>query len=127
MWISKKEYESLYCSMVKAEQLEKENAYLKEKTDLVKLLERFERKDESLDTGKFSITGGSISGSVSIMGVDFDKDVAVYIDDYFGGKVIKQESIKVIAIDKDGNVTYGRTDRKNKKKDFQRDYIIEEV
>ena len=36
-------------------------------------------------------------------------DPAVYIDDLFGGKVIKQESTKAIFIDKDGNVKEGRT------------------
>jgi hypothetical protein len=31
--------------------------------------------------------------------------VAVYVDDYFGGKVIKQEATKVVIIDKNGKTT----------------------
>lgn len=140
MWISKKEYESLCVDMVKREQLEKENAVLKQALDakkiwekayergvaneelLLELLGRVKKNQDSCIT----VSGGSIAGSLNINGVDFDKDVAVYIDDYFGGKVIKQESIKVVILDEEGNATYARTSQKNKKDNFQRNYILVE-
>ena len=39
-------------------------------------------------------------------------NVLVYVDDVLGGKVIKQEGIKCLIIDKDGNVKTGLTKQK---------------
>ena len=39
-------------------------------------------------------------------------NVPVYVDDHFGGKVIKQEATKVIEISADGDIKTGLTKRK---------------
>lgn len=138
MWISKKEY-NLY--QQKALALEKENAALKSMLETKNIWEKAYNKavtnEDLLLTllGKnkkeaesyFTVSGGTITGATNIMGVDFDKDVAVYVNDYFGGKVIKQESIKVVILDKDGKATYSQTARTNKKSDFQRNYVLVEA
>ena len=43
---------------------------------------------------------------------ELDSTVAVYVDDYFGGKVIKQEATAVTILDTNGKATYGVTARK---------------
>ena len=42
-------------------------------------------------------------------GFTFSEDVAVYVDDILGGKVIKQEGTKCILVSEDGSVTEGLT------------------
>lgn len=89
------------------------------------LLELLGKTKRGLD-GCITASGGNITDDFHLGGVDFNKDVAVYIDDYFGGKVIKQESIKVVILDKEGNATCARTAQKNKKKGSQRNYVLVE-
>ena len=50
-----------------------------------------------------------------------DDSVAVYVDDYFGGKVIKQEATPVTILDIHGKATYGLTAQKA---DKGKNYIL---
>jgi hypothetical protein len=53
------------------------------------------------------------SGSLNFSGeLIMPDNVPVYVDDYFGGKVIKQEAVKVIQISTSGEVKTGLTRRK---------------
>lgn len=58
----------------------------------------------------FGSNGASWSGEIVLP----DK-VPVYVDDYFGGKVIKQEATKVIHITKSGEILTGLTKEKSDK------------
>lgn len=101
MWISKREYEGLCIAMVRAEQLEKENKWLQEKSYIVSLLKSHNKSISSLLT---------ISDAHFMNGhIVFPDNVPQYVDDIFGGRVIKQEAFKGIVIDKDGNVKTGLT------------------
>lgn len=77
----------------------------------------------SMNAG-INFTAEIIGGSNGNFKMD---QVAFYVDDFYGGKVLKQESIRVVSLDKDGNVKYGYTSRNNKKDNFQRNYVLDEV
>ena len=127
MWISKEKYKAL----------SNENATLKAALETKqiweKLLDKATKNDERLIDilGKVTKDCLTISDAFNLSAgcaeLILPESVAQYVDDYFGGKVIKQEAIKVIAIDKNGNVTYGKTSRTRKKSDFQRNYVLEEI
>jgi len=52
------------------------------------------------------------SGSLNVSGeLILPDNVPVYVDDYFGGKVIKQEATKVIEIAPNGDIKTGLTKR----------------
>lgn len=57
------------------------------------------------------ISGGSLACE-AINGIQIGENLAQYVDDFFGGKVIKQEATKVIQISKDGEVSTGLTRQK---------------
>ena len=87
---------------------------LREAKDFKKLLEAIIEKTgipnpDKLegDRGFLSFGGGSIKWSV-----DFPDEVAQYVDDILGGKVVKQEATKCIIIKKDGEVDAGYTKKK---------------
>jgi len=75
---------------------------LKEARDLHKILDKF----SSLTIGGtgFSVSGGNWSNELVL-----PDTVAQYTEDILGGKVIKQEGVKCIVIDKDGVVKTGLT------------------
>lgn len=63
--------------------------------------------------GKFSIltTNGYGGISLSNASVMLSDSVAQYVDDYYGGKVIKQEATPVTILDSQGKATYALTRR----------------
>jgi len=93
------------------------------------LREKIEELEKKLDKAErlesiFDKLFSSIDGCLNLVGgLDISKGMfntlnvktvnggepAVYINDLFGDKVIRQESYKAILIDKEGNVTEGRT------------------
>lgn len=80
---------------------------LRQARDLSSILEKL-----VLDKNNHSVVYGpgfniSCSGEIS-----FTDDVAIYVPDILGGKVLKQEGIKCIKIDKDGNPKEGLTKQK---------------
>lgn len=51
----------------------------------------------------------------------FPDDVAVFVEDYFGGSVIKQEATKVVVLNEDGEASYYLT---SKSPDKGRKYLL---
>lgn len=90
------------------QELEKENEQLKsEVTRLTDKLEIFEKVKEVEDS-VFALTG-TIGASISDGQINFPDDVLVYVDDYYGGKVIKQEATDLTVLDASGKATYHKT------------------
>lgn len=58
-----------------------------------------------------AMSDGAITSS-SILGALKSHDVAMYVDDYYGGKVIEQESHPVTVLDENGKATYHKTKQK---------------
>ena len=59
------------------------------------------------DCISFTDSGGYMKGELIL-----PDSVLQYVDDLFGGKVIKQEGIKAIKIEKDGTIKTGLTKQK---------------
>lgn len=59
--------------------------------------------------GNYVITSGLTGITMSNITSCFTDDIAQYVDDYFGGKVIKQEATPVTILDENGKATYGVT------------------
>jgi hypothetical protein len=77
----------------------------KNNDSLVKILEKL---TESNLTFKSFIASNCVIGSCELKLPD---NVPVYVDDYFGGRVIKQEAMPVTILDENGKATYGLTKR----------------
>jgi len=77
---------------------------LKQARDLKELLGKFA---SGIMVSGAGLTWNSISG-----GLTLTDDIPQYVDDFFGGKVIKQEATKVIHISREGKVTEGLTKRR---------------
>ena len=85
----------------KIQKLEEE---LEKAKDFKSILTKLSEKDYSFMGTGFNVTGG---GSIS-----FTEDVAIYVDDLLGGKVIKQEGTPCIRINSRGKVKEGLTKEK---------------
>ena len=59
------------------------------------------------DAGEICFMDGN-----NFVDMSLSDDVAVYVPDYFGGKVIKQEATKLVELDEEGNTTYHLTAQK---------------
>ena len=70
--------------------------------DLKSVLEKF--SSLTINGMGWTVSGGSWSTAVEL-----PADVLRYVDDILGGKVIKQEGIKCLVIDKNGDVKTGLT------------------
>ena len=79
--------------------------------DVVEILDRITKKE----TSPF-ITADSAGEycSFDVMAA-LDHSVPRYVEDYFGGKVIKQESTPVTILDENGKATYSQTAQKPSK------------
>lgn len=86
---------------------------LESKIELKSLLEKMIEKI-SIITDKYdSIRFVDCNGELTL-----PDNVLQYVDDYFGGKVIKQEATKLVVLDVNGNATYHKTKKpvdKNRK------------
>jgi len=114
----RKHYEGLYYDLLKRQREEREDAALN--NNIGKLLAEIVKRTgipqpESNDL-YFSIKSGDIGWfNFANGGLSLPDNVAEYVDDYYGGKVIKQEATKVVILDENGNATYSQTKRKPKK------------
>lgn len=79
-------------------------ASLNRRNDIVKILDRLTNKDTS---PFLSVEQGYVTSS-GVMGA-LDDTVPRYVDDYYGGKVIKQEATPVTILDENGKATYALT------------------
>ena len=83
----------------------------------IEVLEEKLRKAEDLKEILVSLSDKSkkyidfMAGSSCMMG-ELPDNVLVYVDDILGGKVIKQEGVKCLVIDRAGNVKTGLTKQK---------------
>jgi hypothetical protein len=97
----------------------KHNKIVEEYKELLKQYkEQINRKDkmeEIMDklVDKTNTIAGSLEGYCIASGHDvmmsLDESVPRYVEDYFGGKVIKQEATPVTILDEKGKATYGLT------------------
>ena len=76
---------------------------LNRKDLLTEIVDKLTNKTENL----YTMCDGTVSSS-NIMS-HLDDTVPRYVDDYFGGKVIKQEATPVTVLDENGKATYGLT------------------
>lgn len=75
--------------------------------------------------GSYSLTGDGgwiTAGSIDVM-ASLDDSVPRYVEDYFGGRCIKQEAYPVTILDENGKATYALTATKpDKNKRFILEY-----
>jgi hypothetical protein len=107
IWITKYRHNKIVAGYEKY--VEDLREALNRKEGFEKILDKL--TDKMVDFGDTSIKW--VSGS-DIM-INLDDTVPRYVDDYFGGKIIKQESTPVTILDRNGKATYGVTARKPKK------------
>jgi len=110
----------------KDEKIENLKAQLAQATDFkMHLRTLIELSDALVKTRNDYLTKGYLDNVISWASgsaqIKLSDDVAVYVDDYFGGRVIKQEATSVTILDKKGKATYGLTARKA---DKGKDYIL---
>ena len=79
---------------------------LREAKDLKDILTAVVRKTETLATKDF------VAANFEYLNVSLPDNYLHYVDDYFGGKVIKQEATDVTILDEKGKATYGVTRQK---------------
>lgn len=96
MFITKKNHNKIVC------ELKEKIACLEKQVELKAILERL------LDKVSFT-TDNNLRFSDGNLSLLLPDNVAQYEDDFFGGKVIKQEATKVIKILKDGSIETGIT------------------
>lgn len=79
---------------------------LNRKDLITEILDRITKKEESP-----FISVDDMDRLVSSAGVmdSIDDTIPRYVDDYFGGRVIKQEATPVTILDSEGKATYGLT------------------
>ena len=97
------------------EELEKQSKYYKaEIKDLEEKLKKAENLESILNkfTSLFTTSGQFLKMDYMSGELILPDDILRYVDDLFGGKVIKQEGIKAIKIEKDGTIKTGLTKQK---------------
>lgn len=88
------------------------------KDELVKIVDKLVDRSITTDNTLSSLNGCIMAGELIL-----PNDVPRYVEDYFGGKVIKQEATPVTILDEQGKATYGLT---AKKASEGRLYILEQ-
>jgi hypothetical protein len=88
-------------------------AYQRQIDDLREALNRKESFEKIMDkvvdkTNSLTVDFASCVGTADLM-MHLDDSVPRYVEDYFGGKVIKQEATKVTILDENGKATYALT------------------
>lgn len=114
-WITKRKHNDIVEQYRKAIENLNEALNRKEKFEEIcdKLADKVNNTTARMD--------GYASCSTDIMD-NLDDSVPRYVDDYFGGKVIKQESTPVTILDENGKATYAVTAKKAK---GENQYILE--
>jgi hypothetical protein len=102
LWITKYRHNKIVANYEKHVEDLREALNRKEIFEIIlnKLVDKSNSFGDSL-----SVMNGCLSGGELIL----PNDVPRYVEDYFGGKVIKQEATPVIILDKKGKATYGMT------------------
>lgn len=110
MFITTKKHEAIVRDL--KEDLKYLEIELTEARDLKKVLATLAADRKSYLT---SDNLSCISASASGYELTLPATVPVYVEDYFGGKVIKQEATPVTILDAKGKATYSQTAKKPKK------------
>jgi hypothetical protein len=108
IWITKYRHNKIVAGYEKY--VEDLREALNRKEGFEKILEKLVDETNALTVGY----GTCVSGSGGVMSA-LDDTVPRYVEDYFGGKVIKQESTPVTILDVNGIAIYGVTARKPEK------------
>lgn len=108
-WITKYRHNKIVAEYKEALEISKQNINRKEKFE--EITEKLTDIADRL-TDKFDGVIASIDGCIAEGNLILPNDVARYVDDYYGGQVLKQEATKLVVIDKDGNATYHWTAKK---------------
>lgn len=101
--ITTKKHKKIVAEIVQG--YEQKIAEYKEKADLKHLLNKLIERSNLLYSGSNTIRF-SDSGRLE---VEFPNDIPRYVEDYFGGKVFKQEANTVVVLSKDGSAKYYQT------------------
>ena len=100
--------------------LEAKQAELDEARNLSKILDKL--------TDNYTDLTGSLSYAVGGMGgieASLSDDIPRYVDDYYGGRVIKQEATNLTVLDSKGKATYHYTkEAANKGRDYKLEQLI---
>ncbi len=112
MFITRKEHDRIVAEK------DREIECLRRDNKLGYLLESFEKR---LDT-----CTADMSNCIQFANAHFGNatltlpdEYPVYVPDHFGGKVIKQESTKVVILDEEGNATYAVTGKHSADKGYK--------
>ena len=92
-------------------------ASLNRRNDIVELIDKV---TDITRSNKNFIT--SLDGCIAGGELNIPADVARYVDDYYGGKVIRQEATPVTILDENGKATYALTAKQPPK---GKKYILE--
>jgi len=108
MIITTKKHKAIVAELLKTEPAEvaQLKAELQQARDLKEILEKMALASNTHGTLLSSGCFNTITG-----GLNFPDNIPQYVDDFYGGKVIRQEATKVIHISRDGDVTTGMTKR----------------
>lgn len=110
MFVSKKKYQSAL------DQIEHLETSLAQAQNLKFVFERITERLESDDIRYHDLDGSAFGAGVSMDDITelikSDEDIAVYVSDHFGGKVIKQQATPVTVLDAEGKATYAHTAEK---------------
>ena len=116
-WISKYTHNKIVKEYQDALDVQKENINRKEKFE--EICEKLTDIVGKIDVRAYENIVSSGQGFATTVDLDvmakLDDSVAQYVDDYFGGKVIKQEATKLIVIDEKGKATYHHTKKRPNK------------
>jgi hypothetical protein len=106
-WITKYKHNKIVVVMQKNIDDLREALWRKKKLEEIceKLTDKVGAMEATIDIG---------CGQTSVMD-QLDDSIPQYVDDYFGGRVIKQEATSVTILDSKGHAKYGLTKKKPKK------------
>lgn len=110
MFISKKKHDAIVADL--KEDIDYLEKRLVKATDLKEVLTTLVADRKNYLIGDSLSFVDCVSGSYEL---NLPDTVPVYVDDIFGGKVIKQEATPVTKLDKKGKATYGYTKTKPSK------------
>ena len=117
IWITKYRHNKIVAQYQEA--IDDLKATLNRKETMEKILDKLTDKISSSDY----LTASTVDWVTSSGELILPPDVPRYVEDYFGGKVIKQEAHPVTILDENGKATYGVTAKKPEK---NKRYVLHE-
>lgn len=115
MFISRKEHERIVAEK------DREISSLKDGVKLSLVLQRLVEKTEKQEKDWTTFCDATTTLKWGALEESLSDAIPRYVDDYYGGKVIKQEATKVVILDDNGDATYAVT---RKAADRGRKYLL---